>query len=56
MNMLPPLAAVSTGVFENFTTVLIFILFGIFFVAPKGWWNQLNNTVKRCWTYNTEDF
>jgi len=31
MNMLPPLAAVSTGVLANFTTVLIFVLFGIFF-------------------------
>ncbi len=31
MNMLPLLAAVSTGVHANFTTVLLFILFGIFF-------------------------
>lgn len=31
MNMLPLLAAVSTGVFANFATVLIFVLFGIFF-------------------------
>ncbi len=31
MNVFPPLAAVSTGVHADFTTVLIFILFGIFF-------------------------
>ncbi len=31
MNMLPFLAAVSTGVHANFLTVLIFLLFGIFF-------------------------
>jgi NADH-quinone oxidoreductase subunit A len=31
MLTLPPLAAVTTGVHANFTTVLIFLLFGIFF-------------------------
>jgi NADH-quinone oxidoreductase subunit A len=31
MATLPPLAAVETGVHANFTTVLIFLLFGIFF-------------------------
>jgi NADH-quinone oxidoreductase subunit A len=31
MTMLPPLAAVATGVHADFATVLIFLLFGIFF-------------------------
>lgn len=31
MSMISPLAAVQTGVREDFTTVLIFLLFGIFF-------------------------
>lgn len=31
MTALPPLAAVSTGLDADFTTVLLFILFGIFF-------------------------
>ena len=31
MNMLPSLAAVTTGVHANFVTVLLFLLFGIFF-------------------------
>lgn len=31
MSMLPVLAAVETGVRQNFTTVLLFLLFGIFF-------------------------
>jgi len=31
MSLLPVLAAVSTGLHANYTTVLLFILFGIFF-------------------------
>ncbi|MFH1844101.1 MAG: NADH-quinone oxidoreductase subunit A [bacterium] len=31
MHMLPPLATVATGVHANYTTVLVFLLFGIFF-------------------------
>jgi len=31
MSIVPPLAAVSTGVHANYATVLVFILFGIFF-------------------------
>ena len=31
MNFLPVLAAVSTGLHANYTTVLLFLLFGIFF-------------------------
>ncbi len=31
MSIVPPLAAVSTGVHANYATVLVFVLFGIFF-------------------------
>jgi len=37
MSLLPVLAAVSTGLHANYTTVLLFILFGIFFANLALW-------------------